>query len=263
MLGELDKAKQVGTLAALNAFAKRYPEHNVQPELTTAIHAVYARELDNYKKQAPKKDPAATSFIERLFSYAEKNGPKIEIRFRRKAATTMDRADQAILKMPTFMGVITYPSRFLDDKHAGPREATLSKSLVSQFGSGLAPELFDVSSGAIVDGADLPEAKTPTLLVSHVAEWSGHTYTSSRPRGSYIGVQFNFEASFVIPGDPKPYKFHAEIFKHAATYVLNEPDQPMLATGAAEEKVYETMGQAAFEDFGKRFLANFFAPPTK
>jgi hypothetical protein len=260
MLAELEKAKQPGTLAALHEFAKRYPEHGIQPELGAAFHAVYSRELEAYKKKAPKKDAAATGFIERLFAYAEKHGPKVEIRFRRKAPTSLERADQFILKTPTFMGVITYPSRFFDDKHAAPREAALAKTLVSQFGSGLAAELFEVATGPIVTDTDLPEPKEPTLFISHVAEWSGHNYTSNRPRGSYIGVQFNFEAAFVIPGDAKPYKFKTEVFKHAATYVLNDPLEPALPPGQAEEKVYETMAQGAFEDFGKRLLSGFFTP---
>jgi hypothetical protein len=263
MLAELEKAKAAGTLAALQAFATRYPEHGIQPELTAATHAVYARELDAYKKKSPSKDKGATSFIERLFAFAEKHGPKVEVRFRRKAPTTMERADQYILKTPSFMGVATYPSRFFDDKHAVPREAALGKNLATQFGAGLAPELFQFEVGPLVTDADLPEPTVPTLFVTHVAEWSGHNYTSTRPRGSYIGVIFNFDASFVIPGDPKPFKFKTEIFRHAATQVLNNPDEPMLAPGQAEEKVYATMSDDAFEQFGKRFLANFFAPPPK
>ncbi len=260
MLSELEKAKAPGTLAALHEFERSYPEHGVQPELSAAIHAVYARELDVYKKKAPSKDKSAVPFIERLFAYAEKHGPKVEIRFRRKAATTLERADQFILKTPTFMGVVSYPSRFFDDKHAGPRESNLGKLLATQFDAGLADELFEVAVGSLVTDAELPEPQVPTLFVAHVAEWSGHNYTSSRPRGSYIGVQFNFEATFVIPGDPKPWKYKQDIFKHAATHVLNNPDEPMLPPGQAEEKVYETMGQDAFEAFGKRLLANFFAP---
>ena len=260
MLAELEKAKAPGTLAALHDFEKRYPEHGIQPELSAAIHAVYARELDVYKKKAPNKDKSAVAFIERLFAYAEKHGPKVEVRFRRKAPTTLERADQFILKTPTFMGVVTYPSRFFDDKHAGPREANLGKQLATQFDAGLADELFEVGVGPVVTDAELPEPKDPTLFITHVAEWSGHNYTSNRPRGSYIGVQFNFEASFVIPGDPKPWKYKQEIFKHAATHVLNNPDEPMLSPGDAGEKVYETMGQDAFEAFGKRLLASFFTP---
>jgi hypothetical protein len=262
MLAELEKAKEPGTLAALRDFATRYPQHGVQPELNAAIHAVYARELDSYRKKAPTKDKAATQFIERLFAWAEKHGPKIEIRFRRKPSTTMDRADQFILKTPQFMGVITYPSRFFDDKHAGPREQSLGRLLSSQMTANLASELFDVAIGPIVTDADLPDPKEATLFVTHQPEWSGHNYTSSRPRGSYIGMNFNFDATFVIPGDPKPYKFKAELFRHAATYVLKD-DEPMLQPGQAEEKVYEAMGQGAFDEFGKKLLANFFTPPPK
>lgn len=262
MLAELEKAKAPGTLASLQAFAKRYPEHGVQPELSAAIHAVYARELDVYRKKAPNKDKAATAFIERLFGWAEKHGPKMEVRFKRKASSSLERADQFILKTPTFMGVITYPSRFFDEKHAAPREATLGKTLATQIDGNLADELFEVAVGAPVTDADLPEPKEPTLFVTHVTEWSGHNYTSTRPRGSYVGLNFTFEGTWVIPGDPKPYRFKSEIFRHAATHVLNNPDEPMMQPGQAEEKVYETMAQDAFEQFGKKFLANFFPAPT-
>ncbi|HVJ92204.1 MAG TPA: hypothetical protein VM580_20530, partial [Labilithrix sp.] len=259
MLAELEKAKAPGTLATLQDFARRYPEHGVEPELSAAIHAVYSRELAAYKKTAPTKDKAAVAFVERLFAYAEKHGPKVEIRFRRKAPTTLERADLFILRTPNFMGVVTYPSRFFDEKHAGPREATLAKALSSQFGSGLPPELFEVALGPVVAEPELPEPKSPTLFITHVPEWSGHNYTTTRPRGSYIGLTFNFEAIFVIPGDPKPYRFKSEIFRHAATHVLARPNEPLLAPGQAEELVYETMGQDAFEQFGRRLLANFFS----
>jgi len=263
MLAALEKAKQPGTLASLEDFSKRYPEHGIEPEYRTAVHAVYARELEIYKKKAPTKDKAATAFIERLFAWAEKSGPKVEVRFKRKPSTSLDRADQFILKTPTFMGVVTYPSRFFDDKHAGTREATLGKAVATQFDNGLAAELFEVSVGSIVTEPELPEPKVPTLFITHSTEWSGHNYTSNRPRGSYVGLNFNLEGSFVIPGDQKPYKFKAEIFRHAATSVLHGDDVPYLGPGEAEEKVYETMATEAFDQFGKRLLASFFTPEPK
>ena len=262
MLSELDKAKQPGTLGALKEFAAKYPDHGVQPELTAAIHAVYMRELEAYKKKAPTKDKAAVAFVERLFAWSEKHGPKIEIRFKHKPSSSLERADQFILKTPQFMGVITYPSRFFDDKHDAPREQTLGRLIVSQIAANLPGELFDPQIGPVVTEADLPEPTEATLFITHQEEWSGHNYTSTRPRGSYIGMNFEFESSWVIPGDPKPYKTKAEIFRHAATYVLKD-DEPMLQPGQAEEKVYEAMGQGAFEDFGKKLLANFFPPPDK
>jgi hypothetical protein len=262
MLAELEKAKAPGTLAALQAFEKQYPMHGIQPELSAAIHAVFMRELDAYKKKAPNKDKNATAFVERLFAHAEKHGPKVEVRFQRKPGASLERADQFILKTPTFMGVVTYPSRFFDEKHAVSREAALGKMLTTELDAGFAPELFDVTVGPVVTEPELPEPKDPTLFVTHWVEWKGQHYTSARPRGSYIGLNFLFEAVFVIPGDGKPYKLKADIYRHAATRVLKN-EELLLGPGQAEEKVYETMAQEAFEQFGKKLLASFFVPEKK
>lgn len=262
MLAELEKAKAPGTLAALQDFAKKYPEHGVGPELAVAIHAVYTRELEGYKKRFPKADRNAQSFVERLFAWGEKHGPRVDVRFRRKPSSSLERADQWILKAPGFMGVVTYPSRFFDDKHATPREAALGKQIATQLHTGFAPELFDVNVGPIVTEADLPEPKEPTLYIVHREEWSGHTYTSTRPRGNYVGMSFEYDATFVIPGDPKPFKLKAEVFRHAATQVLKE-DEPMLVTGQAEERVYAQMNDDANDLFGKKLLASFFGAAAK
>jgi hypothetical protein len=263
MLRALEKAKEPGTLAALEEFNKRYPEHGIEPEYRAAVHAVYARELAAYKAKAPKKDPAAVNFIERMFAWAEKNGSKVEVRFRRKPNPTLERADQFILKSPTFMGVITYPSRFFDDKHAATREAMLGKSLASQFDAGLAAELFEVTMGSVVTESDLPEPKVPTLYITHSVEWVGANYVSNRPRGGYVGLNMNFDADFRIPGDTKPYKFKLELPKVPPLQVLHKDEGPLPGPGEAEEKVYEAMATDAFDQFGKKLIGNFFVTPEK
>ena len=264
MLAELEKAKAVGTLAALDEFAKHFPEHGVEPELREAIHAVYARELDGYKKRAPGKDKNVVSFVERLFAWSEKRGPKVEVRFRRKKSESISRADQYVAKTPSFMGEVSYPSLKFDEKHSTKREIVLGKLLATKLDSGLSPELFDVSVGAQVqaDAETWPEVKVPTLFISHAAEWSGHSYVSTRPRGSYVGILFPFEAVFVIPGDPKlPMKLKADIMKQAALGQLKEDETIM--PGPAEEKVYEAMATDAFESFGNKFLVLLFAKEPK
>lgn len=263
MLAALEKAKEPGTLAALEEFSKRYPDHGVEPEYRAAVHAVYTRELETYKKKAPTKDKAAVSFIERMFAWAEKNGSKVEVRFKRKPNPTLERADQFILKSPTFMGVITYPSRFFDDKHDATREATLGKSVASQFDAGLAAELFDVTMGSVVTEAELPEPKVPTLYIAHGVEWVGSNYVSNRPRGSYVGLNMSFEAQFMIPGDAKPYKYKFELPKIPPLQVLHKDEGPVPGPGEAEEKVYEAMATDAFDQFGKRLIGNFFTVEAK
>ncbi|CAN5924846.1 hypothetical protein BH11MYX4_BH11MYX4_09780 [soil metagenome] len=260
MLAELEKAKAVGTLAALDEFSKKFPEHGVDAELKEAIHAVYARELEAYKKHTPTppKDKNVVPFVERLFAYAEKHGPKIEIRFRRKKAESIGRADQFVAKTPSFMGEVSYPSRQFDEKRSTRREGILGKLLATRFDAGLSPELFDVAMGAQVpvDAETLPEVKVPTLFISYSAEWSGHTAVSTKPRGSYVGILFPFEATFQLPADAKPIKLKADVLKQAAIGLLKDED---LMPGPAEEKVYDTMATEAFESFGNKILALFFA----
>ena len=261
MLSELEKAKAVGTLAALDEFAKHYPEHGIEPELREAIHAVYVRELEAYKKRTPTppKDKAVVPFVERLFAYAEKHGPKVEILFRRKKSESMGRADQYVAKTPSFMGEVSYPSRQFDEKRSTRREATLGKMLAAHLDSGLSAELFDVGMGGQIspDAETLPDVvKVPTLFITYSADWSGHSYVSTKPRGSYVGILFPFEAVFMIPGDQKPVKLKADIMKQAALGLLKEED---LLPGPAEERVYEVMATEAFDTFGAKILGLFFA----
>jgi len=266
MLSELEKAKAAGSLAALEEFAKRYPEHGVDAELKEATHAVYARELAAYKQHAPNKDKSIVPFVERLFAWAEKHGPRVEVRFRRKKSESLGRADQYVGKTPSFMGEVSYPSRYFDEKHDAKREAALGKTLATRFDAGLSPELFDVTVGSplTAEAEALPtDVKVPTLFVTHGVEWSGHSYVSTKPRGSYVGVIIPFEAVFVLPGDTKPVKLKADIFKQAALAQLTKDEDNIPPPGQAEERVYETMATDAFDQFGIKLLALFFAKETK
>jgi hypothetical protein len=263
MLAELEKAKAVGTLAALDEFAKHYPEHGVEPELKEAIHAVYMRELATYKTHASTKDKSVVPFVERLFAWAEKHGGKVEIRFHRKKSESLGRADQFVAKTPTFAGEVSYPSRYFDEKHGTKREAALGKTLAARFDPGLSAEIFDVTVGAPISAEveALPDVKVPTIFITYGAEWSGHTYQSQKPRGSYVGLNLPFELLFTIPGDAKPVKLKAEIFKHAALGQLKDDEN--IQSGAAEEKVYEAMGTDAMDQFGKKVIGLFFAAGEK
>lgn len=255
MLGELEKAKADGKLKSLEAFAAKYPEHGVGPELKAAMHAVYVRELEDYKARCPAKDKAVLPFVERLFAYAEQKGGKVKVRVRRKPSGSLGRADHYVSKTPTFMGEISYPSRYFDDKHAAPREAKMRKALVEKFNE-LSPQLFTFEEGDAVTG-DLPQPDEPTIFVTHGAEWSSHSYVSKSPRGSYIGMLFPFEVQFVIPGDDKPYKFRTEPMRHAALGVL-KTEKPAGFTGPDEERVYDAMADEAIDILVKRLGQQFF-----
>ncbi len=261
MLSELERAKAKNTLGALEDFKKKYPKHGVEREYREAVDAVFARGLAAYKTRA-KGDENAQAFVAKLFDYSKKNGPRVEVRFRRRPAD-FERADAFLLKTPSFMGVVSYPSRYFDDKHAQKREDLLGKMLVSRLDAGLSPELFDVTVGAPVPvEGDLPEAKVPTLFITHRPEWSGQSYQSTKPRGAYIGVTYAFDATFVIPGQAKPLKLKWDVFRPANAGVLKDED-PLPPPGVAEDKVYEAMSKEAYEGFGKRVLGLLLKEPPK
>lgn len=260
MLAELDKAKAQGTLAALDAFAKTFPDHGVASELQRAKHAVYERELAAYEQRAPSKNKAVVPYVRELFAWSEKYGPAVEVRLRRRKSESLGRADKFVGQTPTFAGEVSYPTRYFDDKGLAEREQALGAALARRLDEGLSPELFDVKVGERLgtDIAALPEVRVPTLFVTYSVEWSGHGYVANKPRGTYVGLIFTFDAQLVIPGDAKPFRVKIDVFRPAAVGVLKEPEETP-AIGEAEGMVYRAMARDAFEQYEKKLLANFFA----
>jgi hypothetical protein len=254
MLAELEKAKQAGTLAALDDFAKRHPDAHLDSDLRTARHAVYQAALERYKASAPVKGDAV-AFVERLLAYAEKKGPAVEVRFHRQQPKSIDKADGQVAKNRFFNGVVSLPSRYFDVAHARPRETTLGTAIQSRFAEAFPPEILAFTVGAPIDDpeAALPAATVPTLFVEHAADWTGGQATSSSPRGVFIGLGFNFHASFTLPDDPKPRAYKTTIYKIPNPADGKGDDKP-------EEKIYDAMADDTYVQFGKRFLATFFKP---
>jgi hypothetical protein len=69
-----EKARAVGTLDALTAFDKKHPKHHVKPHLDKATHAVYVKALADFRKKGAKG--STVSLVERLVALAEKSGAK-------------------------------------------------------------------------------------------------------------------------------------------------------------------------------------------
>jgi hypothetical protein len=254
MLAELEAAKKVGTVSAFNDFAKRHPNNMVDAELKQAIHAVYLAALARYKKESGVRDGNALAFIERLLAYAEKNGPKAELRFRRKNTRSMEIADTQIKKSPFFMGTTSIPSQYFDDTHARPREVIAARTIVNRFAGAFPADILSLEVGQPVTDTEgpLPPNKYPTMYVEHSAEMSGASYLSANPRGVFVGLGMLFEVSFRLPDDNKPHKYRLSAWRPPDTTV-SKGDFPTF-----EAAVYETMATEGFAQFSQRYLSTFF-----
>jgi hypothetical protein len=254
MLGELDTAKKAGTVSALADFAKRHPNNLVDVELRQAIHGVYQAALTKYKKESGIRDANIFAFVDRLLAFAEKNGPKAEMRFRRKATKSMEIADTQIKKSPFFMGTVSLPSQYFDNTRARVRESVAAKTIAARFATAFPPDILSLELGPPVLEADgpLPSNKVPTIFVEHSAEMSGASYLSANPRGVFVGLGMLFDVTFRIPDESKPQRWRLSAWRPPDTTVPK-------GDSSFESAVYDAMASDGFSQFATRYLSTFFA----
>lgn len=254
MLTELESAKKTGTVSALSEFARRHPNHLVDDEWREAVHAVYEAAWTNYTRRSGVKDPAALGFMQELLAFAEKSGPRVLIRFRRRSTHSMDVADRRVRKNHHYMGPQSLPSRYFDDEHARPREATAAQAVIDRFAATFPTDVLAVEKGPplIEPDAPLAPAGAPTMFIDHSAEASGALYTSTKPKGVFAGIGFGFEVNWLIPGVAKPYQLRTSVWRPP------RPRAPKGAPDPVEGAVYEAMAEGAFSRFTRRYLAPFF-----
>jgi len=253
MLDELEGTKKIGTVSALHDFARRHPNNLVDTELRQAVHAVYQAAFARYKKESGIRDMTVLAFGERLLAAAEKNGPKVEIRFRRKPTRSAELADKQVKKSPFFVGTASLPSQYFDEDNARRREITTAKTIVSRFAAAFPEDMLSFEVGAPVTDSEgqLPPSKIPTIFIEHSVEMSG-AYLSAKPRGVFVGLGMIFDVTFRIPDEGKPQRFRVSIWRSP------DPSVARGETDAFEAAVYEAMAQGGFSQFAHKYLATFF-----
>jgi hypothetical protein len=270
LLAELETAKKSGTLVALQAFAKRHPDHHLEPEVRDAVHALFAPALEAFHNRQPPADPTVRAFLERLFAYSEgkaqagSTDTTVQIRFRRRPSKTLWKGDKYVSDHPWFIGEAAYPSRYFDANHQSARETTLAATVGKALGDGFGPTVFTFEQGARVEDAEgpLPTVTVPTVFITHGQEWP-KTFAGNitKPRGIWIDVTYDIDATFVIPGDAAPLTYHYEQRIPVDKKLIEaEENVPQPAPTPFEERLYGAMSKTAFDDFATKYLASFVAP---
>lgn len=262
MLAELERAKAAGKLSVLKDFAKSYPAHGLAKELAAATHAIYTKELARVSAALPASARAETEpAVTALLAAVERLGPTVEVRYRRRPGGRFVLADKTIVKTPTWNGPVSYVTRYFDPAHHKVREEALTKALVAGLGSLFDPELVTVVPSAAEPDTTrfedpLPEVTVPTLFVLHGADWSGHTYTSRKPRVTIVGLNFHFEGVLVLPPATRRDSVKDKVWKGVTVPQIH-------ASGTEpgiEERLYGDMARGAYDAFQKRLLAAFLPP---
>jgi len=253
MLAALDRAKKAGTVAALDDFARKYPDRVVDRELKSARHALYAQALAAWKAKSDT-DPAAKAFMERLLTWAEKNGVTSEVRFRLKPSKSLDDADKSAIKSGHYPGADARPSKFVTPDVLRPREERVEQSLAQAFGVAFPSDVLVLKPGDPLD-ADAPApTKPPTLLIEYSPEWSHMNAATVKPNTVFAGFNFTFDAAFALP-EGAPLKVVVKAWRGPEAWKINAEG---MTREDFEQKVYDAMIDGAFDQLDKKLEDTFF-----
>ncbi len=247
MLAELRNAKHVGTLAALNAFAQQYPGSSVDAELAAARHAFFTQALASWKQKA-QPDAATEAFFTRLLSWAEKNGPRSEVRFRREPSTSMNDADKSVQKSGHYPGPDALPSHYVTPDALGARETQVAGAITSAVTEAFSPDVLTMRAGEPLAPDAPPATSVPTLVIEYAPEWSRGNTACTKPNTVFAGLIFAFNVAFALPEGP-PLKIGVKAWRGAAVW-KTKPDG--LSREDFEQKVYDSMIDGVFEQLEKK-----------
>jgi hypothetical protein len=253
LLGELDRIRQAKSPDALRRFRTLQPHQAlVAAEIDTALHGMYAVGLAQYRADASPRRPDPVPWVSRLFDYAERHGPRVEIRFARKLDPSVSAADQRVMKSPYAGGPAGLPSQYFDGAHASERERRTGEVLRARFARTLPRALIDFELGdPLPEDPKDGDLHVPTLVVEHTTLMNG-THVNPNPPHVLVGVGILFQASLRIPGDGNPARFKFS-FWHA-------PDRAELRELDAE-RFYPRVAEDAFAQFSARYLGSVFRTP--
>jgi len=256
LLNELEKAKAEASIKALREFEKKYPDHGLTAEFGAAVHEAYQRELNAYFARNPARDKAFHAYITKLFAFAEKAGPRVEVRMRRRASRTLGAADKVVAKSMVFNGEVSYPWHYFDDAHSEKREAAFVSALSEGLSKIFPPEALAFVAGPVLDDPPV-DPKVPTIAVTYSAEWTTTTAISKRPRGIFVGITFPLDVILQLPTDAKAYRYHNDVWRTPMTTGLAEDLKP----GQVETVVYDAIAKEAMDSFASKIVSLFGKPP--
>jgi hypothetical protein len=258
LLAQLEKAKKLGTVTAIDEFQKKYGPASggkLDADIKSARHALYVQALADWKKKA-QPDPNTTAFMERLLGWAEKSGnPAVEVRFRLLPSTTLDDADKKAQKGGHYPGVDALPSRYLTSDAMKVREQRIALDVTQAFAADFPSDVVAVRVGdRLAADAPMPNA-LPTLVVAYAPEWARSMATSVKLNTVFAGLSFTFEGSFVLP-DGAPLAIKTKAWRGPALWKM-KPEEGQ-SRQDYEQKVYDAMIDGAFDQLNKKITTVLF-----
>jgi len=256
LLSELSAVAAKGSLTALKDFEQTQPHHAlVQKEIEQKRAELYQKVVRAFTAVAQPSTPGLVGFVGRLLFYAQKQGPEVDIAFRRRTAEASKDAEEQLTKSAYFMGPDALPSRYFRPEDWERRENEVGAELAARLNREFPPDMlhFTLVPALADDGTDVPKLQKPTLVITHRDEMSG-AFMSKKPRGAFVGLGVTVRSVFVIPGDEQTLTFKFSAWLPPDLKKWEEP-------GTTPKDIYEALAKDGLSRFSKKQLAFFFKTP--
>ena len=229
----------------------------MRAEIQVKKQELFQKAARSFQAVAQPTTPGLVGFVGRLLFYAQKNGPEVEIAFRRRSSDPKDArdAEAQLQKSAYYLGPDANPSRFFRPEDWEARENEVGKELAARLNQEFAPDIlrFKLVPALADDGSEVPKVSKPTLVITHRTELSG-AFMSKKPRGVFVGLGFMVRSAFVIPNDDQPLSFKFSAW-------LSPDFKVWEREGATPKDVYDALGREALSRYQKKQLAFFLKAP--
>lgn len=253
LLAELEHAKEQGTLRAIADLQGRYPEaHLIANEIAAARHAVYERAYQEFLGKAAES-PDVVEFSGRLLAFAEKHGPRVQIRFLQEFPQDKEILDGIVKKAEKyFLGNRSLPVQYFVGEPARRRETLLGQELLSLFSNAFPVEVlnFELAPLPAGENEELSSIEVPTLTIVHRESLSGG-FVAGAPKSMFLGATVRISGLFQVPAEGGQHEVHFSTWKN--------PTQAITEAKPTEVgEVYENMMSGAFRDFFTHYKKKWF-----
>ena len=259
LLKDLERAKEKGTLEAIDAFATKYKEQVpiISSEIAAARREIYSRAMANFQEQASNKDPALIPFVQQLLTYAQTHGPEVRIRFRQEFKQDPENLDKIVSKSKKYyMGRKSLPTQYFLGDNARRREKIVMERIRQRLQKPFSEDIlhFTVVDPVEKENVELPEIEVPTLTLMHSENLSGG-YVGGRPKAMYMAATILVTATLEMPGVTDPVlSFKWSTWENPNFSILTDSKKDI-------PDVYEHMVMGSYDKFVDLYLKRWFKEP--
>jgi hypothetical protein len=261
----LREAKQAGTVTALREVAKKYSGSDTETDARAEIKTLFAKTIAEFHKQAAGDNPEMLAFMDRLFTYLEKNdSPPVLVRFAKPSAGDMAAADDELKKIAGSQAVPI--AGHFDEARSAKRQGAIVRYLQDAFSKIFPADVMTLQEGTALAPNEAP--KQPTIEIHYDVSPSGDVYVEEGTGRKFVGIRISFAVSMRLPGDDKAFAFPLEVeppdrFTVGASPLDQYGIDDLPNHGSDAGAVYDAMALNAFGQLATKLRTVYFRPGTE